>query len=118
MSIVINQNVPVAAQGVTASIVLQPGSVISARVVQVLDNNQVQIAIGGQSINVLSQVPLQAGQTLQLAVSQSSDAITLAVVNPQGGSSSPSSNGIAGSAASLDQVTLAPGAIASIPPPT
>jgi hypothetical protein len=115
MSIVINQNAPVAAQGVTASIVLQPGTVISARVVQVLDNNQVQIAIGGQSINVLSQVPLQTGQTLQLAVSQTSDAITLAVVNP---ASSPSSNGIAGSAASLDQVTLAPGAIASIPPPT
>jgi hypothetical protein len=119
MSIVINQNVPLAAaQGVTASIVLQPGSVISARVVQVLDNNQVQIAIGGQSIDVLSQVPLQAGQTLQLAVSQTSDAITLAVVNPQGGASSPSSNGIASSTASLDQVTLAPGAIASIPPPT
>jgi Flagellar hook-length control protein FliK len=119
MSIVINQNVPVAAvQGVTASIVLQPGSVISARVIQVLDNNQVQIAIGGQSIDVLSQVPLQAGQTLQLAVSQTSDVITLAVVNPQGGASSPSSNGIASSTASLDQVTLAPGAIASIPPPT
>jgi hypothetical protein len=124
MSIVINQSVPaVAAQGVTASVVLQPGSVISARVVQVLDNNQVRIAIGSQSIDVVSQVPLQAGQTLQLAVSQTTDAITLAVVNPQGSAFANQSSGVvAGSAAALDQVTLdqvtlAPGAIASIPPP-
>ena len=46
---------------------LQPGSVISATVLQVLGNDQVQISIAGQSIDVLSQVPLQAGQTLQLA---------------------------------------------------
>ena len=38
-----------------------------------LGNDQVQIAIGGQSIDVVSQVPLQAGQTLQLAVSQTAD---------------------------------------------
>ena len=62
MSIVINQSVPlVAVQGVAADVVLQPGSVISARVVQVVGNDQVRIAIGGQSIDVLSQVPLQAG---------------------------------------------------------
>src|SRR6266851_3757291 len=119
MSLVINPNIRSAAtQDVTAPIVLQPCSVISAKVQQVLVSDTVQIAIGGQSIDVLSQVPLQAGQTLQLAVSQTSDAITLAVVNPQGGASGPSSNGIASSTASLDQVTLAPGAIASIPPPT
>jgi hypothetical protein len=116
MSIVINQNVPVvAAQGVTANVVLQPGSMISARVVQVLGNDQVRIAIGGQSIDVLSQVPLQAGQTLQLAVSQTTDGIRLAVVNPQGGASA--SQGLASSAASLDTVTLAPGTTVSIPSP-
>jgi flagellar hook-length control protein FliK len=120
MSIVINQNVAVvAAQGATANVVLQPGSVISARVVQVLGNDQVRIAIGGQSIDVLSQVPLQAGQTLQLAVSQTADGIRLAVVNPQGGASaSQGLNDLAGSAASLDTVTLAPGATVSLPPPT
>ena len=60
---------------------LQPGSVISARVLQVLANDLVRIAIAGQSIDVLSQVPLQAGQTLQLAVSQTPDGIRLAVVS-------------------------------------
>jgi hypothetical protein len=111
MSIVINQNVPItAAQAATAAVVLQPGSVISARVLQILGNDQVRIAIGSQSIDVLSQVPLQAGQTLQLAVSQTTEGIRLAVVNPNGASASPSPGDLAGSAASLDSVTLAPDA--------
>src|SRR5258708_37617665 len=86
MSIVITPTVPlVAAQGVTADVILQPGSVVDAQVVQLLGNDQVQIAIGGQSIDVLSQVPLQPGQTLQLAVSLTSDGIRLAIVNAEGG---------------------------------
>jgi hypothetical protein len=87
MSIVINPTVPlVAAQGVTSDIVLQPGTVINAQVQQLLGNDQVRIAIGGQSLDVASQVPLQAGQTLQLAVSQAPDGtINLAVVNQQAG---------------------------------
>jgi hypothetical protein len=87
MSIVINPTVPlVAAQGVTSDIVLQPGTVINAQVQQLLGNDQVRIAIGGQSLHVVSQVPLQAGQTLQLAVSQAPDGtINLAVVNQQAG---------------------------------
>ena len=72
----------VAAQGVTAGIVLQPGTVINAQVLQILGNDQVQIAIGGQPLDVTSQVPLQAGQTLQLSVSQAANGnINLAVVN-------------------------------------
>ena len=56
MTIVITPSVPlVAAQGVTADVVLQPGTVVNARVVQVLGNDQVQIAIGGQSIGPLTQ---------------------------------------------------------------
>src|SRR5277367_6063790 len=83
MSIVINPTVPlVAAQGVAADIVLQPGTVINAQVLQILGNDQVRIAIGGQPLDVVSQVPLQAGQTLQLAVSQAANGnINLAVVN-------------------------------------
>ena len=114
MSIVIKPSLPViAAHGVTADVVLQPGSVISARVLQVLGNDQVRIAIGGQSIDVQSQVPLQAGQTLQLAVSQTADGIRLAVVDPQAGDRCR-----AGARRcrgwSLDQVTLAPDAAVSL----
>jgi hypothetical protein len=86
MPIVIAPNPPpVTAPGATAAdIVLQAGSVISARVLQILGPDQVRIAIGGQSIDVLSQVPLQAGQTLQLQVSQTASGIGLSIVNQQG----------------------------------
>src|SRR3984957_19501065 len=88
MSIVLNPAVSpvaaqsVAAQGVAADIVLQPGTVINAQVLQILGNDQVRIAIGGQPLDVVSQVPLQAGQTVQAAVSQPANGnINLAVVN-------------------------------------
>jgi hypothetical protein len=116
MSIVINPNIrSAAAQDATAPVVLQPGSVISAKVQQVLGNDTVRIAIGGQSIDVLSQVPLQAGQALQLAVSQSPDGtIRLAVVDPQGGAAASQAAG--DPAAAADSVTLAPDAAASLAP--
>src|SRR5580693_9176315 len=76
-------------------------------------DDAVQIAIAGQPIDVLSQVPLQAGQTLQLAVSQGSDgSIRLAVVSPQDGA--PASQGVSDASTASDSVTLAPGATASI----
>jgi hypothetical protein len=113
MSIVINPAVPqVAAQAVTtAPVVLQPGTVVAAKVLQILGNDTVQIAIGGQSIDVQSQVPLQAGQALQLAVSQGADGtVRLAVVNPQGGAAaSQSAAGASNATAASDSVTLAPG---------
>jgi hypothetical protein len=107
MPIVITPNIPpAAAQSVsTADIVLQAGSVISARVLQILGNDQVRIAIGGQAIDVISQVPLQAGQTLQLQVSQTDNGIRLAVVNQQGAAGS---QGFADAAS----ITLAPEAAA------
>src|ERR1700733_8933392 len=112
MSIVINPAVPqVAIQGVTTpTVVLQPGTVIAAKVLQILGNDTVQIAIGGQSIEVQSQVPLQAGQTLQLAVSQGSDGtIRLAVVPPGSAAGSQAAAGAGNVTAASDSVTLVPG---------
>jgi Flagellar hook-length control protein FliK len=115
MAIVISPTIPlVAAQGVTADVVLQPGSVISARVLQILGSDTARIAVGNQSIDVLTQVPLQAGQTLQLSVSQGSDgSIRLAVVNQPGDASAGSAiSNLAG--ATTDAVTLAPGLAADL----
>jgi hypothetical protein len=109
MSIVINPTVPlVAAQGVTSDIVLQPGTVINAQVQQLLGNDQVRISIGGQSLDVVSQVPLQAGQTLQLAVSQAPDGtINLAVVNqPAGAAASQPAASTASGNVTSNAVTL------------
>src|SRR3974390_2533255 len=108
MPIVITPNPPpAAAPGASAvDIVLQAGSVINARVLQILAPAQVRIAIGGQAIDALSQVPLQAGQTLQLQVSQTTSGIGLAIVNQQGVSG-------AGQLAA-GAVTLAPDAAAGL----
>ncbi len=75
MPISINPILPViAAQGAAPELVLQPGTVVDARVLKVLSENLVRIAIASLSIDVLSEVPLQAGQNLQLAVSQTQTA--------------------------------------------
>jgi hypothetical protein len=90
-----------AAQGAAApELALQPGTVVDAKVLQLLADNLVRIAIASISIDVLSEVPLQAGQTLQLAVSQTEGGIRLALVGQGAG------------AAVTDSVSLAPAALA------
>jgi hypothetical protein len=98
-----------------AAIVLQPGQVITAQVVQVLGNDQVQLAIGGQTIAAATQVPLQVGQSLHLQVSQTPGGIGLAIVNSivnQPSTSASQAN--ASAAATSDSVTLAPSLAASL----
>src|SRR4051812_3198168 len=83
MSITIAATIPTVSTASTlaSDVVLQPGQVVTAQVVQVLGADQVQIAIGGQTIQAATQVPLQVGQSLQLQVSQTADGIGLAIVN-------------------------------------
>jgi Flagellar hook-length control protein FliK len=95
-----------------SGIVLQAGQVITAEVLQVLGNNQVQIAIGSQTIEAATQVPLQAGQTLQLQVSQTSGGIGLAIVNQPSTATGQASGGV--SASSNPVITLSPSLAASL----
>lgn len=105
MAISINPIFPViAAQGAAADAVLQPGAVIAARVQKVLANDLVRIAIANLSIEVMSEIPLQAGQALQLAVSQTPEGLRLAVID-KGGNAAPARQT---DARSSDRVTLAP----------
>jgi len=102
MSISVNPTIPViAAQGVASDLVLQPGAVVDAEVLKLLADNLVRIAISGLSIDVLTEIPLQAGQALQLAVSQTQDGVRLAVVGPGPG---------AAAGISPDAITLPPAA--------
>ncbi|PZA12335.1 flagellar hook-length control protein FliK [Rhodopseudomonas palustris] len=111
MAISVNPNLPlVALQGVTADVLLQPGAVLQAKVLSVGDNNQVRIAIGGQTVEATTQVPLQAGQTLQVAVSQTDAGIRLAVVN-QPVTTTTAQAALAASGPAVDRVTLGPQAI-------
>jgi hypothetical protein len=82
MAISINPIFPViAAQGAATEAVLQPGRVIDAKVQGILANNLVRIAIADLAIEVLSEIPLQVGQTLRLAVSQTAQGLRLSVVD-------------------------------------
>src|SRR6201986_4485770 len=115
MAITINPNLQSVASTAPSSqvggIVLQAGQVITAEVLQVLGNDQVQIAIGNQTIEATTQVPLQAGQTLQLQVSQTSSGIGLAIVNAP---STTSAQNPGGATASSTAVELAPTLAASL----
>jgi hypothetical protein len=93
------------ADAATPDLVLQAGSVVDAKVVSVLADNLVRIAIANLSMDVMSQVSLIPGQNLQLAVSQNDGTIRLAVVNGAG-------------EASTDQVTLTPTAASLVDSPS
>ncbi|QDL97886.1 flagellar hook-length control protein FliK [Rhodopseudomonas palustris] len=111
MAISVNPNLPlVALQGVTADLLLQPGAVLQAKVLSVGDNNQVRIAIGGQTVEATTQVPLQAGQTLQVSVSQTDAGVRLAIVN-QPVTTTTAQAALAASGPAVDRVTLGPQAI-------
>src|SRR5437660_1322406 len=82
MPISINPIFPViAAQGAASDLVLQPGTVIDAQVLKILASDLVRIAVANLSIEVFSEIPLQVGQSLRLAVSQTPEGIKLAVVS-------------------------------------
>jgi len=90
MSISVPPIIPViAAQSAASDLVLQPGSVVDAQVLQILSDNLVRIAIANVSLDVLSEIPLVVGQALQLAVSQTEIGIRLAVVGQGAPSATP-----------------------------
>lgn len=92
------------ADAATPGVVLQAGSIVDARVVSVLADNLVRIAIANLSMDVMSEVSLTPGQNLQLAVSQNDGTIRLAVINGAG-------------EATADQVTLTPTAASLVDGP-
>jgi hypothetical protein len=98
MPIVITSNIlPTAVQSpAAANIVLQAGSVVSARVLQILAPDQVRISIAGEPIDVLTKVPLQAGQTLHLQVSEAADGIRLVIVDQEPAGASQALAGVSG----------------------
>ncbi|MBR0915885.1 flagellar hook-length control protein FliK [Bradyrhizobium japonicum] len=103
----ISSIVPVSAASPVADAatpVLQAGSVVDARVVSVMADNLVRIAIANLSMDVMSEVSLTPGQNLQLAVSQNDGTTRLAIMNGAG-------------EATADQITLTPRAASLVDSP-
>src|SRR5215470_6989555 len=92
------------ADAATPELVLQAGSVVDAKVVSVMADNLVRIAIANLSLDVMSEVALSPGQNLQLAISQNDAGVRLAIVDGAGG-------------AAADQITLTPNAAAIVDSP-
>lgn len=106
MSFAINPVFPViSAQGATATTLFQPGTTISAQVLQQLDANRVRIAIPNLTIEVLSEVPLQPGQILQLAVTQTPQGVRLQIV-PQNDGQSAAANAATSASANAEATIL------------
>lgn len=72
-----------AASSTTQQLLLQPGAVIDARVLAVREN-LARILIAGLSLDVLTEVTLQPGANLKLAVSQTLEGVVRLAVVPQG----------------------------------
>jgi hypothetical protein len=114
MTLSVTPTLPViAAQGATTAstatggTVFLPGTVVNAAVLQTAEN-LVQIAIANLAMDVMTEVPLTAGQTLQLAVSQNPDgSVRLTIVGQGAGTAA----GAAGTAP--DYVSLSPNAQAN-----
>jgi len=86
-------------------LVLTPGTTIDATVLKVLSADLVRIAIAALSIDVKTEIPLQQGQTLKLAVSQTESGIRL--TNVTGGTNTAD--------VAPDAVTLSPDALVEAP---
>ena len=92
------------AGAIAPELLLQPGKVVDATVLKVLQADLVRIAIASLSIDVRTEIPLREGQVLKLAVSQTESGIRLTSVG-QGGDTG----------ASADAVTLSPDALIEAP---
>ncbi|WP_315832017.1 flagellar hook-length control protein FliK [Bradyrhizobium prioriisuperbiae] len=107
MPISINPVFPViAAQEAAPDLVLQPGSVIDARVLKVLEAGLVRIAIASLAIDVLSEVDVQPGAMLKLAVSQTPDGIRLAIISPEDGSGATRPAAVMSAATDLSAIAI------------
>src|SRR6185437_2101747 len=106
-----------AAGGATSSAMLQPGTIVNAQVLKVADN-LVQIAIANLAIDVLSEVPLVAGQSLQLAVSKAQDgSVKLAIVGQAAEGAGLASAALTDGPVQNAQVNAASSPVASAAPP-
>lgn len=87
----------------------QAGEVVSALVLQLLENGNVRLSIGNSLLDVQTLVPLVPGTTVQLAVKNTSDGIKLVILNPGAVGAPPGSATDAAAAAARGAST--PGAV-------
>src|SRR5581483_2244448 len=117
MALTVNPSLPIIAAQATGSatsgVVLQPGTVVDAQVLKVAEN-LVQIAMAGLSFDVISEVALTPGQSLQLAVSQTPDGTVRLAITGQGAGAPPTDTAAPTANATASASTNTPAAITAI----
>jgi len=104
---------PVAASDAAASaLVLRPGAAIDATVVKLLEANLVRIAIAGLTLDVASEVPLQAGQSLRFVVTPGADGLRFVIAQPSGEASAAAAT--ASTATAAAQAAARPPAVSPV----
>lgn len=106
-----------AVAAVTPELVLQPGTTIDATVLKVLSADLVRIAIASLSIDVKTEIPLQQGERLKLAVSQTDNGIRLINVTDATGAAGTSADAVTLSPDTLVEASTAPTTPAASAPP-
>jgi len=87
------------------SVSLQPGQIVDALVLQLLEDGKARIAIANTIMDVASKVPLVPGTTIQLAVKGLATELTLSMVEGgQGPASAAASSVGAAPAAGVDEI--------------
>lgn len=107
------------AQAATLDLALQPGMVVTAQVLKLLDANLVRIAIANLTLDVATTTALQPGTTLQLAVAQTKTGLSLTPVlpDPSAAATQDEVATLRGGAVILDDIPLAPSARSSVAVP-
>jgi hypothetical protein len=94
--------------------VLQPGQVVDALVLRLVDATRVQLSIANLVIEVQTQVPLVPGTTVKLAVKGTPDNLKLQLLPTPPAQGTPASAGTALAAASVNEVANARGGVVAI----
>ena len=81
MQFAIPPNVIAASAQSGSSVALQPGDIVNALVLQLLADGKVRIAIANKTMDVVSQVPLDPGTTVQLAVKSTATGLALSLLD-------------------------------------
>ena len=89
--------------GATPLANLVPGTTIAARVLALLENGQVQLAVGNAVIEAATEVPLALGATVQLAVQNAGNNVTLQFVGELPANAATAGAGAAGTPAPAAQ---------------
>src|SRR5262249_30275069 len=116
MQLAIPPNLLAASALPDSPVALQVGDGVDGLVLELLADGKVRIAIANNTVDVASQVPLEPGTTVQLAVKSTATGLVLSLVDPGGEQAAGAA--IAGTAVARPAALAAIATSSALPPGT